>query len=58
MKLNKSDLENIKIWVPPEDIRIPVEKEMLILTQNRQLAKAKLVSSEGFNKSIINQVFS
>ncbi|MBT5268604.1 MAG: restriction endonuclease subunit S, partial [Candidatus Marinimicrobia bacterium] len=58
VKLNKSDLENIKIWVPPEDIRIPVEKEMLILTQNRQLAKAKLVSSEGFNKSIINQVFS
>ncbi len=58
VKLNKSDLENIKIWVPPEDIRIPIEKEMLILTHNRQLAKAKLVSSKGVNKSLINQVFS
>ncbi len=57
LKLNKSELENIRIWVPSENLMEVLSSEMNEISRNREIADCKLNSSKSLQKSLINQVF-
>lgn len=57
LKLNKSELEKIKIWVPSENLMQELSNEMNEISSNRKIAEKKLNSSQSLQKSLINQVF-
>jgi type I restriction enzyme S subunit len=57
LKLNKSELENIRIWVPSEKFIQELSNEMDEISRNRYIAEKKLNSSQSLKKSLINQVF-
>lgn len=57
LKLNKSELENIRIWVPSEKLIEKLSCEMNQISRNRNIAYEKLSSSQSLQKSLINQIF-
>jgi type I restriction enzyme S subunit len=57
LKLNKSDLENITIWLPQIDEMNILIEEMQKIDFNRSQINIKLESSQSLQKSLINQVF-
>jgi type I restriction enzyme S subunit len=57
LKLNKSELENIRIWVPSENLMEVLSNEMNEISRNREIANRKLNTSKSLHKSLINQVF-
>lgn len=57
MKLNKSEMENIKIWVPSRNVMDKHTKTMNTLSQSRERTSVSLKSAVDLKKSIINKVF-
>ncbi|PQJ69480.1 restriction endonuclease subunit S [Polaribacter butkevichii] len=57
LKLNKSELENIPIWVPENKLIQKITKEMIQIENSRQIIESKIQSSKSLQKSLINQVF-
>jgi restriction endonuclease S subunit len=57
LKLNKAELENIKIWLPPEKLMKQITDEMNELNSNRKNALEKLNSSRSLKNSLISKVF-
>jgi type I restriction enzyme S subunit len=57
LKLNKSDLENITIWLPKLNQINNLISEMQSVDFNRKQINIKLQSSQTLQKSLINQVF-
>ncbi len=57
LKLNKSELENIRIWVPDQKKRDIILKKMRIIEDARKLAYEKLLSSKELLASTINSIF-
>ena len=57
LKLNKSDLENVNIWMPNKEVIKGLINEMRIIDLNRKLSDSKVSTSQSLQKSLINQVF-
>lgn len=57
LKLNKSELEKIEIWMPNDEIINLFVKEMNLIESTRKVAESKISSSKALQKSLINQVF-
>lgn len=57
LKLNKSDLENITIWLPKIDEMNILINKLQKIDLNRKQINCKLQSSQSLQKSLINQVF-
>lgn len=56
MKLNKSDMENIRVWVPSESVMDRHTKEMNALFQSRECSSIRLKAAIDLKKSIIGKV--
>ena len=57
LKLNKSELEKISIWVPENELIETLTNEMNEIHGSRQIIESKISRSKALQKSIINQVF-
>lgn len=57
LKLNKSELENVQIWVPSKKVMQNISQEMREIEDARISASVKLTSSKSLQKSLINQMF-
>lgn len=57
LKLNKSELENIPIWVPEKTKIEKLTNEMNKIQSSRHIIESKISSSKALQKSLINQVF-
>jgi len=56
-KLNKSELEKIRIWVPKNQVMKKLSHEMKEIENTRINAATKVENSQSLQKSLINQVF-
>ncbi len=57
LKLNKSELENILIWMPDWDKIEKLSIEMKEIEETRKQADSKVINSKNLQKSLINQIF-
>ena len=57
LKLNKSELENILIWIPDERKIEKLSLEMKESEDARKQADSKVINSQALQKSLINQIF-
>jgi type I restriction enzyme, S subunit len=57
LKLNKSQLESIEIWVPSKEIVDKTIVEMKSIDLVRKNSKSKISASQSLQKSLINQIF-
>lgn len=57
LKLNKSELENILIWIPDCSKIEKLSKEMKEIEDARKQADSKVINSQSLQKSLINQIF-
>ena len=57
LKLNKSELERVTIWIPSEKLIKTLTLEMDEINHSKMIANEKLKSSQSLQKSIINQIF-
>jgi type I restriction enzyme S subunit len=57
LKLNKSELEKILIWLPSSKMITKLSNEMNELNHSRIIANQKLGITKSLQKSVINQVF-
>lgn len=57
LKLNKSELENIDIWIPNDNLIKKLVDEMNEIFTAREISFAKKNSTKTLQKSIINQLF-
>ena len=57
LKLNKSELERVTLWIPSEKLMKTLTLEMDEINYSKMIANEKLKSSQSLQKSIINQIF-
>jgi restriction endonuclease S subunit len=57
LKLNKSELEQVKIWVPAMDIIENIVKKLNIINHGRSEASQVIKNTQSLQKSLINQIF-
>ena len=57
LKLNKSELENILIWIPDGSKMEKLSMEMKVTEVVRKQADSKVMNSKALKKSLINQIF-
>ena len=57
LKLNKSELEKIQIWMPDKDLMNKLTKEVKMLENSRAKIGLKLSASKSLQKSLINEIF-
>lgn len=57
LKLNKSELERIEIWVPEKQTQNKLEKEITRVYQAIKISDSKIHSSEQLLRSLIHQIF-
>lgn len=57
LKLNKSELELVKIWVPPTEKMNEMVVELDKILEARKISQSKIAATQSLQKSIINQIF-
>ena len=57
LKLNKSELERVTLWIPSEKLMKTLTLEMDEINHSKMIANEKLKSSQSLQKSLINQIF-
>jgi len=57
LKLNKSELENIPIWIPQPEVIQELSTEMEMISTNRRNVHHLLSKSFDLQKNLINQIF-
>ena len=57
LKLNKTELENIQIWVPSNDTINSLVCQLNKTDSSRHISKRQLKNTKNLQKSLINQIF-
>lgn len=57
LKLNKSELERVRIWVPPKDKINHLLLELNNISKNRKVSLSHINATRALQKSLINQIF-
>lgn len=57
LKLNKSELERVKIWVPSKEKISNLIFEMNNILESRNASFTQIITSQSLQKSLINQIF-
>lgn len=57
VKLNKSELERIQVWVPERQIQLKMIEKIKLIEQIRSKSENQIHASQQLQKSLINEIF-